>query len=137
MSIKKALLRLEIFQLKMRMLKSWQPLQGNQKELATLEQERDSLRDELSNYSPTNSYLKEPLTPQDRDVLSVMLDMKADIRKPVSREDVAEAIGGGDHQKVTQHLRDEGLTDAKRGVGIYLTEKGWKLAETLAEVPSN
>ena len=56
MSLKELLKRLEIFQLKMRRLQNWQPLQGNQKELAALEQERDSLRDELSNYNPATAF---------------------------------------------------------------------------------
>jgi len=50
---------------------------------------------------------------------------------PVTRDDVADAIGGGDPQKITQHLRHEGLLEGKPGVGVWLTEKGWKLAETL------
>lgn len=137
MSIKEFLARLEIFQLKMRRLKSWQPLQGNQKELAALEQERDTLRDDLSTYNPANRLLKQPLTLQDREVLLVMLDRKADMTNIVTREDLADAIGGGDPQKITQHLRDEGLVDGKRGVGVWLTEKGWKLAETLPRNTEN
>ncbi len=131
MSLKELLARLEIFQLKMRRLKNWQPLQGNQEELAALEQERDTLRDELSTYSPANRLLKQPLTLQDKEVLLVMLDLKADMTNPMTREDVADAIGGGDPQKITQHLRHEGLLEGKPGVGVWLTEKGWKLAETL------
>lgn len=131
MSFKEFLTRLEIFQLKMRRLKNWQPLQGNQEELAALEQERDTLRDELSTYNPANRLLKQPLTLQDKQVLLVMLDLKADMTNPVTRDDVAGAIGGGDPQKITQHLRHEGLLEGKPGVGVWLTEKGWKLAETL------
>jgi len=131
MSFKEFLTRLEIFQLKMRRLKNWQPLQGNQEELAALEKERDTLRDELSTYSPENRLLKQPLTLQDKQVLLVMLDLKADMTNPVTRDDVADAIGGGDPQKITQHLRHEGLLEGKPGVGVWLTEKGWKLAETL------
>jgi len=131
MSFKEFLTRLEIFQLKMRRLKNWQPLQGNQEALAALEKERDTLRDELSTYSPENRLLKQPLTLQDKQVLLVMLDLKADMTNPVTRDDVADAIGGGDPQKITQHLRHEGLLEGKPGVGVWLTEKGWKLAETL------
>ena len=131
MSFKEFLTRLEIFQLKMRRLKNWQPLQGSQEELAALEQERDTLRDELSTYNPANRLLKQPLTLQDKQVLLVMLDLKADMTNPVTRDDVAGAIGGGDPQKITQHLRHEGLLEGKPGVGVWLTEKGWKLAETL------
>lgn len=137
MSLKELLARLEIFQLKMRRLKNWQPLQGNQEELAALEQERDTLRDELSTYSPANRLLKQPLTLQDKEVLLVMLDLKADMTNPVTREDVADAIGGGDPQKITQHLRHEGLVEGKPSVGVWLTEKGWKLAETLQRNTKN
>ena len=131
MSFKEFLTRLEIFQLKMRRLKNWQPLQGNQEELAALEQERDTLRGELSTYNPANRLLKQTLTLQDKQVLLVMLDLKADMTNPVTRDDVADAIGGGDPQKITQHLRHEGLLEGKPGVGVWFTEKGWKLAETL------
>lgn len=134
-SYKKLLVRLEIFQLKMRRIKTrnWLTSPQDQGELATLESERDALRDEASTYAAANRDLQEPLTPQDRDVLLVMLGQKADIRKPVSRQDVADAIGGGDPKKVTQHLREEVLVGAKHGVGVYLTEKGWKLAESLSD----
>lgn len=148
MSFKEFLTRLEIFQLKMRRLKNWQPLQGNQEELAALEQERDTLRDELSTYNPENlpdlkgdardkaaesPDLKEPLTDRDREILLYMLENGHTKAKPISKPELAKKLTRGGHKSMTDHLQAEGLVDSKRGVGTWLTAKGRSMAELIKQ----
>lgn len=86
---------------------------------------------------PEIERLKEPLSTNDQYILQAMLEVGASSNTtPIASAEVLSRAGVKESGTVWSNLRNNGLVDAKPGVGRWLTAKGKFHAEGLIELKS-